>query len=91
MTMVGYEMIKLVDEYLKTNEYNDITASDLINGIGNPNVKRAFKHFSDNPVALEKYDEAIACREDVREKMTKYFEENKLDCIVFPTTRQSAT
>ncbi len=88
-----FEAVRTLSRYLDVN--TSITLVELIDKAASPDVAGLYKsimpEFGGKAVTKPMYDEARAAREALRSAYQVFFQANKLDALVFPTTVVPAT
>ena len=83
LTLISYETIHLIPKYLKEKNA-PVNYEELYDQISDPNVKQVFTNAKE--ITEEQY--AICQKEfdKIRQLYDAYFQNNRLDCFVSPTT-----
>lgn len=80
-----YEVKQDLPEYLRAHDVG-VTFSQLAAAVASPDVQGIMSLVADGPISDEAYANALAAREELREVFAAYFDEHKLDAMIFPTT-----
>ena len=81
-----YEVVRQLPVYLE-EFHTGVSYDQLVAGVASPDVQGVFGMLAGGgPIDDADYAAAMAARQSMKESFRKYFAENNIDAIVFPTT-----